>query len=97
VCLVLLLKLLLLFKKPKALAFQSCFFCQSSFSSSTKLKAALTLLLPAVDVSNFEKITHPPPLKKLTIFELFHSPQQLFHSLQLTTTFSKVTAQPNTP
>ena len=30
-------------------------------------------------------------------FELFHSPQQLFQSLQLTATFSKVTAEPNTP
>jgi len=36
--------------------------------------------------------------KKLMILNYLtvHSPQQLFHSLQLTAIFSKVTAQPNT-
>ena len=36
---------------------------QSCFSSSTKLKAAPPLFLAAVEVGNFEKITHPPPKK----------------------------------
>jgi len=60
------LKLLLLFKKSKANQthwLSKADFCQSCFFSSTKLKAAPTLLLLAVKVGNFEKITHPPPLK----------------------------------
>jgi len=65
VCLVLLLKLLLLFEKPKANQthwLPKVAFCQSCFSSSTKLKASPSpLVLPAVEVGNFEKITHSPP------------------------------------
>jgi len=66
VCLVLLLKLFLLFEKSKANQthwLSNAAFCQSCFFSSTKLKVAPTLLLLSVEVGNFEKITHPPPLK----------------------------------
>jgi len=57
VCLVLLLNLLLLFEKPKAN--QTHWLLKAAFP----LKAAPLLLLVAMEVGNFEKITHPSPSK----------------------------------
>jgi hypothetical protein len=78
--------------QPNTLAFQSY------FSTSTKLKAAP----PAFACCGGEQLRKyyaPATLKKINLFLNFfttHSPQQLFHNLQFTTTFSKITTQPNT-
>ena len=85
-CVVLLLKLFCFFFKfksqPNTLNFKKYFFAKAAFLLVQNWKQFSSCFLSAVEVGNFEKITYPPPLKKLMASELFHI-------LQLIIFFSK--------
>jgi len=75
--------------QPNTLAFQSC------FSSSTKLKAAPHTFM-CCGGGQLQKNYPSATFKKLMAFELLRSPHSTTAFPQ-PATFSKATAQPNTP
>ena len=97
-CLILLLKLFLLFEKPnptKHIGSQKLLFAKTAFPLVQNWKQ-LSPTLPDVEVGNFKKNYLPATFKKLMAFELVHSPQQLFHSLQHSNFFKSYSSTKHT-